>query len=167
MSMTERIYAWLLTQGGPRTIAEIAAALGISRDAAQATLFNAKRRGRIVPDGWRGWVPGRPPLSKEEAAQRSIESTLAKLQGREAKERMAARAKLREAKREFEQAQRKRNTATDRAIVANHRARVELQAAPKQFQSVAEYLANGGKVERLEPFAVSPASQFKRIKVAA
>ena len=174
MNRTEQIYAWLITQGGSRTAREIREALGLSVNSVRVSLQNACRKGRLVKDGWRGYLPGRPPMSKTESQQLANDAIAAKRGGgetarerrnREAKERKAIREKeaaARCAKREFERAERARNTVTDRAIVANFRKRIE-QPAVVPLMTSEEWIARGNKVQRLKPFEVSPESRFKRI----
>lgn len=167
MNRTHRIYSWLLEQDGPRTSRDIAAMMGVELESIHSLLNNAVRKGRVRKVGTRHYVAGNPPLSREESQQRLREAFLAKRSGgetaRQKRDREAAERK--QAKVSIAQQPKPAKVKPVALTIVKKPAAVKL--AVKEVmpaQSVEEWLARGGQVQKLRPFDVSPANQFKRIK---
>lgn len=167
MNRTHRIYTWLLEQDGPRTSREIASMLGEEPENIYSLLNNAVRKGRVRKVGTRHYVAGNPPLSREESQQRLREAFLAKRNGgetarqrrdREAAERKAAKAAQKKQPRPAK-VKPVPLTSVKKPVAVKLAVRETIKA-----QSVEEWIAQGGRVQTLQPFEVSAASRFKRIQ---
>lgn len=167
VSVSARIREWLASQDGPRSSRAMAAAVGVETIKAQSLVGQMLRAGMVVEVGHeypRVYALVRDAMSMQEASQLAAE-------GRRRANASEDRRRAREARKQ--DAANKRREERTRALLAAqaerrkpHRAGRELQIVQKQdapafkpcvrAQTVEEWLASGGRIQRLAQHEMSP-----------
>jgi hypothetical protein len=178
MNRAQAIREWMATQDGPRTSRAMADAIGADPERAQWTVAVMLREGQMVrvrDTRPMLYVLGRAPLSKEETVRLAVEGRARRYAGfavrrkaerleRQAKDaaerdvrRRAAEARRAEQRRLYEQRRTAKRKA-ERALAAPTKPvplRVVKPAVPQvakwERQTVEDFLASGGRIQRLDP----------------